>query len=184
MIEINVRRVRNARRAVAVHASFFHLRENSLLQAVAQRGHLLVVTAFEALHRQLRSLAQRDNSRNILRSGAPRTFMPPAVKQRLKMRSLAHVKRAHALRRVHLVAGNRKRITANPLHINRNLARGLHRVRMKIDVGLRRNLSDLLDRLQHSGLVVRHHDRNQLGVGPQRRRTSSGSTRPRPSTGT
>src|SRR5208282_3363057 len=106
MIKINTRRVRHARRALAIHTGFLDLSENSLLQAVAQRGHFLVVTTLEALHRQLRSLSKSGDSRNILSSSAARAFMSPAVKQRLKMRSLAHVERAHTLWCVHLVTGD------------------------------------------------------------------------------
>ena len=36
---------------------------------------------------------------------------------------------------------------------------------MKMNVRLGGNLANFLDRLQHSGFVVRHHDGNQLGVG-------------------
>src|ERR1700733_1405772 len=135
MIEVNTRRVRHARRAPAIYAGLFHLSENSLLQAVAPRGHFLVVTTLEALHCQLRSLTEGDDSRNVLSSGTPRALMPPAVKQRLKTRSLAHKQRAHTLRRVHLVTGDRKRVAANPLHINLNLARSLHGVSVEVNIG-------------------------------------------------
>ena len=68
---------------------------------------------------------------------------------------------------MHLVPRNRERIAADPFHVNRNLARGLHRVGVEIDIRLCSNLSNLLDRLHNSGFVVGHHDRNQLGLRPQ-----------------
>jgi hypothetical protein len=106
MVEVNTGRIRYARGAFAVHASRLRLNENSLLQSVAQGGHFLIVTAFEGLHRQLRSLTQSDDPRNIFRSGAARALVPAAMEERLQMSSLANVKRAHPLSSVHLVPGN------------------------------------------------------------------------------
>src|SRR3984885_5761572 len=107
VIEINVGCIWHAGGAFPVDGGFFHLRENSLLQTVTQGGHLLIAASPETLHCQLRSLAECDNSGNILSSGATRTFVSPPIKQRLKMGSSANEERAHALRRVHLVTGNR-----------------------------------------------------------------------------
>src|SRR5260370_16492008 len=128
MIEINIRRIGHARCAIAVHPSLIDLSENSLLQTVAERGHSLVIVALEALHCQLRSLAQGNYSGNVLGSRAARTFMPSAIKQRLNTAPPAHIKRPYSLRRMHLVTANRKRITANLLPINLNLPFCLPRI--------------------------------------------------------
>ena len=59
---MNVGCIRHARRSVAVHASVIDLRENSLLQAIAKRGHLLRAAVIECVLGQFRSLAQADYS--------------------------------------------------------------------------------------------------------------------------
>ena len=48
-----------------------------------------------------------------------------------------------------------------------NLPSRLHRVGMEINVGFGGDLADLFDRLQHAGLIVRHHDGDELGVRTQ-----------------
>ena len=58
-------------------------------------------------------------------------------------------------------------MAANFIHINRDLARGLHCIGVKKHASLVRDLPDLFCRLQRSGLIVRHHDRNQLRVRTQ-----------------
>src|SRR5580693_8622294 len=131
MIEVNVAGVGHARGPVAVDCSVLDLRQDSLLQPVAHGSHLLVVAAVERFLSNLRSLAQTDNSRNIFRTRAPRTLVPPAIKQWLQPKSLADAQRPHALRPMNLVPRNRKRITTNAFHINLNFACSLHRIGMK-----------------------------------------------------
>jgi len=67
-----------------------------------------------------------------------------------------------------LVRGNREQITTDLLHIDGHLASGLYRVGMEINVSLSGNATNLLDRLEHAGFIVCHHDRNELGVWTQR----------------
>ncbi len=52
-------------------------------------------------------------------------------------------------------------------NIDRNLAGRLHRVGVKVNVGFSRDLADLLDRLQHAGFIVGHHDGDEPGIRPQ-----------------
>src|ERR1700688_1563992 len=94
--------------------------------------------------------------------------MPPTVKQRLNMSSAADVKRSYALRRVHLMAGDGERVATDLLYIDCNFACSLYRVGVKNNLGLRGDLAKLLNRLQHSGFVIRHHYGNQFRVGTQR----------------
>ena len=71
------------------------------------------------------------------------------------------------------------------LDVDRNLARGLHRVGVEVNVGFGGDVADLVDRLQHAGFVVRDHDADQLRVGPQRALDVVGiETSAWPSTGT
>ena len=39
---------------------------------------------------------------------------------------------------------------------------------MEVDVGFGADFPDLFDRLDHSGFIIRQHDGDQLGVGPER----------------
>src|ERR1022692_1522210 len=166
-IETNVGRVRNARSAFAIQPASFN-REQFPFQAIAHRRYLQIVTALEPHNRQLRRLPQPDDARNILRPRAPRTFMTSAIKHRLDLSSLANEKRAHALRRVKLVPGNRQQIASDFANINRNFPRRLHRIGVKINVSFRCNLPNLRYRLQHARLVVGEHDRNQLRIRTKR----------------
>ena len=84
--------------------------------------------------------------------------MSAPVEQRLDMRPLPNVKRACSLWRVNLVPGDREGVAPNLLHIDGNFPRRLHRVGVEVDVSLRRDLPNLLHRLEHARLVVRHYD--------------------------
>src|SRR5712671_5094391 len=147
MVEINARRIGYARRAIAIHPNFFDLRQNSLLQAVAQCGHFRVIIALETPHSQLCGFAQRHNSGNVLSTSPAGTLVPSTIKQRPRTRSLAHIERAYSLRRVHFVAGDRERMATNLLHVDRNLPCGLNRVAMKKDLGFRCDLPDFFNGL-------------------------------------
>src|ERR1039458_9583964 len=141
MVEVNVRSIRHTCCTVAIHSRVFDLREDTLLQPVARCGHLLVIAAVERFFRNLRGLAQANDSGYVLRPGATRTLMPAAVKQRLKASSLPHIERSYALWRVNLVAGNREELATDSRHINRNFGGRLHRVRMKTNSGFGRDLA-------------------------------------------
>ena len=70
----------------------------------------------------------------------------------------AHIQRAHALRAVELVAGEREHVDIHRVHVDRDLAHGLHGVGVEEDALLVAELADLRDRLDHADLVVREHD--------------------------
>src|ERR1700753_39113 len=93
--------------------------------------------------------------------------MAPAVEQRLQSSSLTHEKRAHTLRGMEFMAGDRKQIATNLFHSDRYFRSCLHSIGMEINIRLGANFSDLIHRLQNSGFVIRHHDRDQLGVWTQ-----------------
>src|SRR5579862_4893191 len=168
VIEIYVRRVRHTRSAPAVHACTFDLGENSLFQPIAQRTHCLIAIALEPMDSQLCGLAQRDNARHVLCSSPARTLVTSPVKKRLQTGSFPHIKRAYALRRMHLVSRNRERMAANPIYVDRNFSRRLHRVGVKKSPRFRRDLANFLHWLQHPCFVVGDHDRNQFCVRSQR----------------
>jgi hypothetical protein len=58
-------------------------------------------------------------------------------------------------------------MAADSVHIDCDFACRLHCVSVKTNSGLRRDFADLFNRLQNSGLVVRHHDRNELRIRAQ-----------------
>src|SRR5271163_1128961 len=65
------------------------------------------------------------------------------------------------------MARDGERIADDAFYIDWNFGRGLNRICVEEHLGLCRNPSDFLEWLQHTGLVVRHHDRYQPGVWPQ-----------------
>ena len=87
--------------------------------------------ALQPLLGNLRGFANANNPRQIFRSSAALALMAAAINLRLDQRSLLDVKRAGALRRMDLVAGNRKRIARNFLYVDRHFACGLDCVGMK-----------------------------------------------------
>ena len=57
--------------------------------------------------------------------------------------------------------------TADACYVDCNFGRRLNRVGVEEHIGLGRNSSDFFEWLQHTGLVIGHHDRDQLSVRPQ-----------------
>ncbi|MCY1356834.1 hypothetical protein D9M68_587720 [compost metagenome] len=84
-------------------------------------------------------------------------------------RLAAHVQRADPFRPVDLVRGHGQQVDLQCRQVDRDLARGLHRVAVEHDARRAADLADLRDRLDHADLVVDHHHRHQDGVRPQRR---------------
>src|SRR5579863_7089513 len=113
------------------------------------------MSSLETLHRNLCSLTQAHNARDVFRSGTAGTLVSSSIKKRLKLRSLRDVERSHPLRRVNLVSGNCQRVAADLLHINLYFCCGLHCIGVKINISFGSNLSNFLDWLQHSSFVVR-----------------------------
>src|SRR5574338_11342 len=75
---------------------------------------------------------------------SPPALVAAAVEQGVQQRPLANKQRARALRGVHLVAGDGEQVAPDALHVNGNLARGLHGVGVEENVGLGGDLADLL----------------------------------------
>ena len=100
--------------------------------------------------------------------GAPAAFATAAVEQRLELHSLANEKRAYTLGAVKLVRGQRHQVHAHTRHVERDFARGLHRVAVKPNAGLRGNAANLRDRLKRTEFVIRVHHGDQNGFRPQR----------------
>src|SRR5712664_3442959 len=88
----------------------------------------------------------------------------PAVEKLLQPRAAANVQRSNALRRIKLVSGERKQIETERINVNRKLARGLHCVGMKVDVGVRGDAANFLERLHRAQFVVGLHYCDQHGL--------------------
>src|SRR4029078_8531002 len=73
----------------------------------------------------------------------------------------ADVERADALRAVHLVRGDARKVDVHLLYVERHLADALNRVGVEEDPARPGDLADLLDRLDRPDLVVREHDRDE-----------------------
>ncbi len=138
------------------------------MQTVAHGGHFCWPATGKPIARYIRRFSQTDNPRKVLRTGTALPLVAAAIDQRLNQRALLQEQRASPLRCVDLVSGNRERITADLLHINRDLARGLNCVRMEEDVGFLGNPANFFHRLNYAGFVVGHHNADEFGVRTQR----------------
>src|SRR5258708_16509206 len=63
------------------------------------------------------------------------------------------------------VSGDGENVAADLFHVDGVFSRGLDGVGVKKNVGFGGDLADLFHILQNAGLVVGHHDGNELGVG-------------------
>ena len=73
----------------------------------------------------------------------------------------AHIESANALRTVEFVSGQRCNVDVHFIHIERDLADCLHRIRMKQDASLTGDFADCFDVLNHADFIVGGHDRNE-----------------------
>ena len=111
--------------------------------------------------------AEADDSGDVFGTGAALAFVGAAEEERLDLGSAADVEGSDSLGRVHLVAGDGEQITADLLDVDRELSGCLNGISVEVNVGLGGDLADLFDRLDCSGLVVGHHEGDELGVGPE-----------------
>ena len=112
--------------------------------------------------------AEADDSGDVFGAGAALAFVGAAEEERLDLGSAADVEGADSLGRVHLVAGDGEQVAADLLHVDGELAGCLDGVGVEIDVGFGGDLADLFDGLDRAGLVVGHHDADELGIRPER----------------
>src|ERR1700758_634473 len=112
-------------------------------------------------------MTQADDPRQVLCAGTALAFLWAAEEQGHRVGAAAYVERAGPLRAMEFVAGDGQQVASDLLNVNGQLARGLHRVRMEVDVGLPRDLPDLDHRLYCADLVIGHHDGDELRIWPQ-----------------
>src|SRR3954451_11637219 len=89
--------------------------------------------------------------------------MTAAVNNRSDLDATANIKRARSLRAICLVSRNRTQIDIFADHINWNLSDSLSSIGMVDHSALAAEFSYFRDRLQHSGLIICSHDRDQDG---------------------
>ena len=117
----------------------------------------------------LGGFAESDDAGNVFRAGTNAALVVAAVKQRPQACSAANVKRADALRPVQFVAGKRKQIELELVHINWNFPRGLHGVGVEINVAFFGDPANFLERLNRTELVVGVHDGDKHSFRTKRR---------------
>ena len=81
--------------------------------------------------RKLGRGAKADNARHVLGAGAAAALLMTAADLRLEAHGVAHIERADALRAVEFVRRQRQHVDLGCFQIDRQLARGLHRIAMK-----------------------------------------------------
>ena len=173
--EADVQVPRHAMGEATVHGEEIEPGLQPPAQPLAQREHpLRLGGALEP--RELGRLAEPDDAGHVQRSGAEAALVPAAVHLRDEPHAglAPDVERAHALRPVHLVRGERGEIDVRLLDVERHLADALHRVAVEEHARGARHPPDLLDRVDDAHLVVRVHDRDEDRVLPQRRREARG----------
>ena len=109
-------------------------------------------------------LRKADNPRHIFRSGAMASFLPPAVHQGRELDPAAHIHKSDALRPADFVSTCAQEINMHLFHIDRNVAEGLNRIRVKPDAVPSGDLSDRPERLHRTDFIIGRHHRNQNRV--------------------
>src|SRR5581483_4285611 len=155
--------VRGTRRGNRVDTSVRHSRNEALFELVAKRGDARGVLS-ERIARELGGFAETDDSGNVFRARTEAALMMTAIEKLLEPRAAANVESADSLRSVEFVRGEGKQIHAEFVNVHGELSNGLHGVGVKVDIVLRRDAADFLERLDGAEFVVGVHDGNEAGV--------------------
>ncbi len=114
--------------------------------------------------RQIGRDPEADDGGDILGSAAPPLFLPAATQQRRERQPVADIERAGALRPAHLVRRQGHQIDVQRCDIDGSAARRLRRVAVQQAAMGMNDPCCLGDRLDHPGLVIGQHDRDQGGL--------------------
>ena len=115
---------------------------------------------------------------HILRAGTPASLLLPAVDKRTDSRLFPYIKKPRALRPVKFVRTGRKQVDMIFLHRQRQMPIRLHRIGVEQNTMCRRDLPDLLHRLDRPHLVVGRHHGDQDRIRPDRPFKLSGIHQP------
>ena len=110
-------RVGSAGSASAIDAGMGSAVHQAVLELVTECAEALRIVG-ERVAGDLGGFAESDDAGNVFRAGTNAALVVAAVKQRPQACSAANVKRADALRPVQFVAGKRKQIELELVHIN------------------------------------------------------------------
>ena len=116
-------------------------------------------------HGQLAGTPEADDARQVLGARSPAPLLATAAQQGLGLEPLADDEGADALGSAELVRRKRQEIHAEGIHVDRQLAARLDRIAMDAHALPMGQLDDGTDGLDHAGLVVGEHDRDQCRTG-------------------
>src|SRR3984893_3385960 len=108
--------------------------------------------------------AQGDNSSYIFRSRAETSLVVSSIKELLQTSAPTDVQGSYVLRGIKFVAGERQQIQAQRIYVNGKLSSGLHCICMKVNVSVRRDAANLLERLYSAKLIIGVHHGNKCGL--------------------
>ncbi len=165
-IESKVGRIGGSRRSPAVGMAAFDRFQDTSLELVSEirQSFLLGCEVFSGLPHRFR---EPHDSRDVLRTWAARSLLTTPTEYTTKLGPPPNVERADSLGSMKFVSRKGEQIYAESLDVDANLAAALHRVAVEIGSDIVSTFRKLVDRLDHSRLVVRHHDRDEQRVGPQ-----------------
>ena len=110
------------------------------------------------LSRKLRGFSETDYRGDVQCSRAPASFLSAAVYKRAYLYAFSYIQYAYSLGSVKLMSACGKHIYIHFFNVYRYMPVRLNRVGMEQNPVFTGYLSDLLNRLERSYLVVRHHD--------------------------
>src|SRR6266436_1711022 len=152
--------VRQAMLQRAVDENLVELCFETLFEAIAKctqpQGFLL-----HFLLTELASLAETDDARHVESAGTHAALVAPAVNDGRELHArvtAANIERANALRSVNFVAADRQEVDVVFLHVDRNLADGLHAIHSEENAVFFGDFADFGDGIDHANLIVGVHD--------------------------
>ncbi len=130
------------------------------MQAVAQRTK--AVAFFDQLNVcDAGGRAERNRPGGVLGARPKATLLAAATSKRLGAYAGANIKRANALGCVHLVPDDGEQVDVQFGNVDWNLADRLGGIGVQQGAVLMGDGGEFGDRLQHTGLIIRVHDRHQ-----------------------
>ena len=104
--------------------------------------------------------------RNIFRTGTHAVLLPTAQDLRFQFCLFGYVKQPDSLRPVEFVCADAQQVNAHLLGMDHAVTKALHRIHVEKDLRIfpLEQLSDVLNRLHGTDLVIRMHHRDQYGI--------------------
>src|ERR1700722_9916064 len=115
---------------------------------------------------ELTSFAEADDASDVERARTHAALVPPAIDDGRELHARiapANVERANTLGAIDFVAANGQQVDVVFLHVDRNLAHGLHAIDREENAVFLGNFADFGDRVDHANFIVGVHDGDQDG---------------------